>query len=79
VNSRKGDDLRFEVREIVTVYANTVRVGDIVRVGAVDRRVRDMRAQHGSAKLLIFSRGETFTLGASASLLAYRKTSITIG
>jgi hypothetical protein len=71
--------MRFEVREIVTVYATTVRVGDIVRVGAVDRRVADMRALHGGAKLLIFSRGKTFNLGASASLLAYRTSSITIG
>jgi hypothetical protein len=71
--------MKVEIPEIVTVYAATVKVGDIVRIGPADRRVRDMRALHGGAKLLMFSRGATFTLGASASLLAYRTLVVTIG
>jgi hypothetical protein len=70
--------MRFEISKSVTVYAATVRAEDMVRVGTANRRVLDMRALHGGAKLLLFGRGETFTLSTSASLLANRNTSVTI-
>jgi hypothetical protein len=70
--------MRIEIPEIVTVYAATVRVGDIVRVGAVDHRVRDMRASHGGGKLLLFGGSGSVTLGAGVSLRAYRRSMVTI-
>ncbi|MBV9024771.1 MAG: hypothetical protein JO362_13515 [Streptomycetaceae bacterium] len=57
----------------VTVFANTVRIGDILRIDGTSRSVRDMRFLSGGAKRLILDGGAAYTMRNGESLLVFRQ------
>ncbi|GAA1194261.1 MULTISPECIES: hypothetical protein [Streptomyces] len=70
--------MRSELVRVVTVYASTVRIGDIVNIGGTESRVDNMFALHGGGKRLILDTSEPFTLGPAVPLFAKRLSIIEI-
>jgi hypothetical protein len=70
--------MRSELVKVMTVYASTVRIGDIVNIGGAESRVENMFALQGGGKRLILDIGEPFTLGPSVPLFARRLSTIEI-
>ncbi|MFH8365577.1 hypothetical protein [Streptomyces sp. NPDC018031] len=58
--------------EVLTVYASTVRRGDIVNIERTQLRVRDMLALHGGRKRLFLDNGMTVVLDTETPLIARR-------
>jgi hypothetical protein len=57
----------------VTVFANTVQIGDILRIRGTSRSVRDMRFLSGGAKRLILDGGGAYTMHNGEQLLVFRQ------
>ena len=57
----------------ITVFANTVQIGDILRIEGTSRSVRDMRFLSGGAKLLILDGGGAYTMHNGEELLVFRQ------
>jgi len=57
----------------MTVFANTVQIGDILRIEGTSRSVRDMRFLSGGAKRLILDGGGAYTMRNGEQLLVFRQ------
>lgn len=56
----------------ITVFANTVQIGDVLRIGGTSRSIRDMRFLSRGAKRLILDDGGVYILGNGEPLLIFR-------
>lgn len=65
--------------ETLTVYAGTVRIGDVVNVNGRDRLVKNMFTVRGNRKWLIFSDGGKYALAPGDSLCARRVQDTKVG